>query len=204
MKEKFAFGCFLVVLALVTNFLNAQTDSKRVELNYKCSVSAQLNPAYSNVEEWLWHGDNVKRRVYSFRFGYRVNTNFSFGPEFSGWDRRVFFQDTLLLKHSSNMYFGGFARYSIQKLHIIKPFVESSLFYNYTWASTVYPWLHGGAYYRTFHRFGVYVAPGISICILKNRINLDLMYKFSNLDMTNYKKMVFSWRITYNFNVKGC
>jgi hypothetical protein len=204
MKENLTIACVIVVLALASNDMYSQTDTKLIELNYKYSGSAQLNYAYSNIEELLWHDDNVIRRVYSFRFGYHINSNFSFGPEFSGWDRRVFFQDTLLLKHSSNMYLGGYARYSVKKLNFIKPFVDASIYYNYTWASTVYPWLHEGAYYRTFHRLGVYVAPGISICILKNRINLDLIYKFSNLYLANYKRAIFSWRLTYNFNVKGC
>jgi len=180
----------------------AQSSSFKDSSFFYHSFSVQFNPAYESIGEVLWHGDSQKTKVYALRYTYRINKNFSAGPELSGYNYRNFMSDTLLWANLNKYNAGGFVRYSIHKLKVIKPYAEISLYYNKT---NKFIWLSGmeeGFVFNTFNRFGAYIAPGISLCFLKNRVNLDLMYKFSYLNFANNKYSVFSWRIGYNFNLK--
>lgn len=193
---------FIIFLTCVSQCLHSHNVADTSL--FKNSISAQYNNVYDRLDELIWHNNkNTKRRQVAIRYSYRLNPNISFGPEISGFDRKSLLTDTTILATSNSLNIGGFARYNLNKPKLFKPFAEVGLYYQRAWSLVWFSWVDGISR-DCYNHFGVYVAPGISICILKNRINLDLMYKFSNLDMANYKKSVFSWRITYNFNVKGC
>jgi hypothetical protein len=192
----------IIFLTFVGQSLHSQNAT--VTGFFKHSFSIQYNNVYDRISEIIWHDFTyIKKRMFSIRYSYWQNPNLSFGPEISGFDYTCFQTDTTLLAVNNNLNIGGFCRYSLRKPQNLKPFVETGLYYQRGWS---YVWLTfvDGISHDVFNRVGVYAAPGISICILKNRLNLDLMYKFSNLEMANFKKSVFSWRLTYNFNIKGC
>jgi hypothetical protein len=192
--------CFL----FISIYGLSQNDSLKNIKIFKHSFSAQYNNVYDRLEELIWHNNEyIKRRQVAIRYSYRHNPNISFGPEISGFDRKSFQTDTTILAISNDLNIGSFARYNLNKPKFFKPFAEVGLYYQRAWSLVWFSWVDGISR-NCFNRFGVYVAPGISFCFVKNRVNFDIMYKFSNLDMANYKKSVISWRITYNFNVKGC
>ncbi len=192
----------IILLTFVSLCLHSQTANNNSTLKH--SFSIQYNNVYDRISEIIWHDFTyIKKRQVAIRYGYRLNPNFSFGPEISGFDYKSFQTDTTILAISNDLNIGGFVRYNLTKPKFFKPYAEVGLYYQRGWSLVYYSWVYGISR-NYFNRFGVYVAPGISFCFVKNRINLDLMYKFSNLDMANFKKSVFSWRITYNFNVKGC
>jgi len=183
----------------VTSF--AQNSSIKDSSFFHHAFSAQFNPAYESAGEVLWHGDSQKTKVYAIRYTYRINKNFSAGPELSGYNYRNYMADTLLWANINKYNVGGFVRYSIDKFKVLKPYAEISLYYNKTNKFIWLSGMEGGFVFNSLNRFGSYVAPGISLCFLKNRINLDLMYKFSYQTFANNKYGAFSWRLTYNFNL---
>lgn len=160
----------------------------------------QLNYVYDGIDGVIWHDfSNVKKRFAALRYGYIYNNNISFGAEISRAEYLSLMSDTTMRGYAANVNIGGFSRFSLNKPKNFKLFAETSIFYNrginYTYLSGVW-----GITRHVFNRFGVYIAPGLSICMFKNRINLDLMYKFSNLYLAYSGKSIFSWRLTYNFN----
>ncbi len=54
------------------------------------------------------------------------------------------------------------------------------------------------------HIFDCYMVAGLSFMIWKNHINIDLGAKYSPIMWSNNhsKKIVFTWKLGYNFNAK--
>lgn len=204
MKNSLKIIIINIILMLISFPLDAQANSNGDATIFKHSISFQFNRAYDDLEHLIWHDVNPISRVFAFRYGYRLYPNIIIGPEISGFDFRRKESDTVMSFVYNRINIGGFSRYTINKFKVIKPFTEISLYYNRSWNYVWFAWVDDGVAYSVFNRFGVYIAPGITFNLAKGKIGIDLMYKFSNLAFANFKKSVFSWRITYNFNVKGC
>jgi hypothetical protein len=169
---------------------------------YKHTIGIQLNPAYQSFEEIIWHDDNNKTMVFAIRYGMRIKPSLSVGLEFSGFNLKIFQNETAI--HSINSFnYGAFTRFSVNKFQHIKPFAEASFYYTYN-KGWLIPEHQTEREYVSDGFIGGYIAPGVSFCLFKDRIRMDIMYKFSPRYLVNSKKSVVSWRISYNFNVKGC
>lgn len=189
----------LIFLVFMSFNLYSQTSNDTTS-QFKHIISVQFNPAFRDLEELIWHGDQNKIKVFALRYGYKIRPDITIGAEFAGSNLRLFTHDTLI--HNVNsLNFGAFSRYTINKYKIIKPFAEASLYYtcNRGWYESQY---QAGRENIGDSFVGGYLAPGLSFSFLKNRINLDLMYKFSPRYFVNSKHKIISWRLSYNFNYK--
>ncbi len=184
---------FLIAFSSLCVAQNSNVDLYK----YKSSFAIQFNPTAQTLEQLIWSESAPKNIVLATRYSYRPYKNFYFGPEFSLWRRNVT-QDSQLISRGIQYNFGAFARYSINKLPFVKPFLESSLYFSH-----VYSMMNFFEYYEIrYNSFAGYIAPGISFCFVKSRINLDILYKFSNSEFVNEKNHIISWRLGYNFNFK--
>ncbi|MDD3688296.1 MAG: hypothetical protein PHE56_16250 [Bacteroidales bacterium] len=93
---------------------------------------------------------------------------------------------------------GVFGRASLNRLKYVLPFFEASGYFYHCNSIT------NLGYYEesSFNALRGYIAPGISVSLFKNRINVDLMYKVGD-EFVNRKKSMVSYRIGYNFNIKN-
>jgi hypothetical protein len=165
---------------------------------FKQNYAIQFNYAYSGLEELIWHDDNFPIIVYALRNGYNVHPNIQVGPEFSGFYFRAFQGDSQI-SGSNSFRLGGYSRFTLNYFRIVRPFAEIDLYYNHYWSKALIneEWIS-----LNKGRIGGFVAPGFTLYFAKNRISLDLMWKFSNEYFVNSKHRVFSWRLSYNFNYK--
>ena len=196
MKEPLKYLFLIIVFQLLSLLSFAQTPNDSTT-KFKHNIAIQFNPAYSNLEELIWHGSDTQMKAYALRYGYKVHPNITIGPEFSGFKLKTT-QNNVLVHENNSLNFGVFSRYTLNKFRIVKPFAEASFYYTYNQA-----WFIQEAERVDVNSdyIGGYFAPGLSFCFLKNRINLDVMYKFSPRYFVNSKKSVISWRLCYNFNL---
>lgn len=170
-----------------------QVNEER-EVFFKHSFGIQYNYASSNLYEFFWRSQ-MKRNVFAFRYGYIIHPNIKIGPEFSGFV--MHFRDEFRL---TELYYGGFARYTLLRFIVIKPFAELNVSYTnyFSWSNS------NDEIIRVNESVGMagYIAPGISFCMFKNRVNLDVMYKFSNKELLFLKNNMISFKLNYNFNFK--
>ena len=183
---------------LFTNVSYSQGKITRDSTLFKESLSIQVNPSYVGLEELIWHDDNFPIIVYALRYGYNVHPNIKVGPEFSGYNVRTF-QGESQISGSNSFRIGGFSRFTLNYLRIIRPFAEIDLYYNHFWSKAL---INEEWTYLNKGRIGGFVAPGISFCFAKNRVSFDLMWKYSNEYFVNSKHRIISWRLSYNFNYK--
>jgi hypothetical protein len=185
----------VVVLFVVSSkglFAQTETNARK----FKQSFGTQYNYAAPSLYDYIWRG-HTKRNVFAFRCGYIIYPNIIIGPEISGFVYRNEYARLTTLNY------GGFARYSLQKVPIIRPFAEISIYYSH-----YFGWYIENSINEVKNKIsesvGVagYIAPGISICMLKNRISYDVMYKFSNKELVFLKNNMISFRLNYNFNFK--
>lgn len=189
--------CVFLCAILTMLIIESNAQYKQDTIAFKQNVAIQFNFAYSGLEELIWHDDNLPIIVFALRYGYNVHSNIKVGPEFSVHNIRTFGEE--LIFKANSFYLGGFSRFTLNKLKIFRPFAEIDLYYNHAWSQNL---LNEEWIYKNTGRIGGFVAPGFSLCFAKNRVNLDLMWKFSNEYFVNSKHRVFSWRLSYNFNYK--
>ncbi len=173
-------------------FAQTETNAK----NFKHSFGVQYNYAAPSLYDYIWRG-HTKRNVFAFRYAYNIHPNIKIGPEISGF---VYKNEYARL---TTLNYGGFARYSLQKLPVIKPFAEISIYYSHYFGWYIETSINE-VKNKINESVGIagYVAPGISICFLKNRVSLDVMYKFSNKELLFLKNNMISFRLNYNFDFK--
>ncbi len=191
-------GCVLLaaIFIMVINESNAQ--HKQDTIAFKQNFAIQFNYAYNDLEELIWHDNSFPIIVYALRYGYNVHPNIKVGPEFSGYNVRMF-QGNSQVFRSNSFRLGGFSRFTLNYLRIIRPFAEIDLYYNHYWTKA---FINNEWIYLNKGRIGGFVAPGISFCFAKNRVSFDLMWKYSNEYFVNSKHRIISWRLSYNFNYK--
>jgi len=178
--------------------IKSNAQHKQDSISFKQNFAIQFNYAYNDLEELIWHDDNFPIIVYAFRYGYNFHPNIKVGSEFSGYNVRMFQGESQLFR-SNSFRLGGFSRFTLNYLRIIRPFAEIDLYYNHYWSKA---FINNEWIYLNKGRIGGFVAPGISFCFAKNRVSFDLMWKYSNEYFVNSKHRIISWRLSYNFNYK--
>jgi opacity protein-like surface antigen len=195
---------------------------------YKHSIDIQVNRAFTRASIWVDYllekskGTYDKEKyAYAFfsniRYGYRVLPFLSIGPELIYENERcpLSYQETDENQNLINekiddeitrVKAGTYARLHGNWLKVFKPYADLGLGYFYlrnTWTPKNQE--------RTdlfsdkkVHKFDFYVGAGMSFMIWKNHFNIDLGAKYSPVLWSNIfsKKVVFTWKIGYNFNAK--
>ncbi len=191
--------CIFLAALFVMVITEANAQHKQDTIAFKQNFAIQFNYAYSGLEELIWHDNNFPIVVYALRYGHNLHANIKVGPEFSGYNIRAFQGENQIFR-SNSFSLGGFSRFTLNYLRIIRPFAEIDLYYNHFWSKAL---INEEWTYINKGRIGGFIAPGFSLCFAKNRINLDLMWKFSNEYFVNSKHNIISWRLSYNFNFKN-
>ncbi len=200
---------FLVVLFMfiICNCFSQETVAEDDNL-FSHQLGIQYNKSFQDFYQFIsrFNADRYEfNSIYAVRYGYKINETFIIGSEIKLLRTKRF---STIVDGSYRLSFDGYhyqlglySRASFSKLKKIKPFAEVCVFdylslVNFIKPTEVIP------NKVVWHQFGFYAAPGISIMFLRNRINLDIMYKFTNIPQPNGKYRIISWRLGYNFNFK--
>ncbi|MBN2683116.1 MAG: hypothetical protein JXR58_11450 [Bacteroidales bacterium] len=178
----------LLAIFLVQSKLFAQNEEKKFEF-----LPHQAGFQYNIfIDEMLIEGF-LKRDIYAVRYGYRFHKNFVVGGEYSGYVAKG-----EMIDGSANI-FGAFIRYDFICSKGFVPFIEAQGFYsNSKWSHT----FNGKIYEYGASGFSSYAAPGFSLFLWKNRLSLDLYYKFTpskDFRFVNGKHSVFSYKLNFYF-----
>jgi len=155
---------------------------------YRNQIGIQFNPCYN---QQFFDLKNLST-VSALRYGYKITPNFTIGSELSN--------DFLIHLipgerfHILSSRIGFFSKYSIPSGSKFQLFFEASPYYLHSVAKNDIQTIE-----YQHNKFGIYVAPGVSIYSKNRKINIDLYYKFSNLGFANGNKSVFSYKMNYNF-----
>jgi hypothetical protein len=129
---------------------------------------------------------------YGLRYGYKPSSSLTLGAELAGSFPAL---NPMPIPYSDFMA-GAFARYTFFPEKRINGFLEASPFFghNYIRGTNFYP---GD---RIINKFGLYVAPGISLYTKSRKLSMDLYYKFyiHPGDMY-YHKNTFSYKLNFHF-----
>jgi len=191
---------------------------------YKHSIEIQVNRAFSHASIWVdylleksngtYDKEKYAQAFFSnIRYGYRVLPFLSIGPEFiyeneykpllyTGPDGGQVMIDDKIIRAKS----GAYARLHGNWLKVFKPYADLGLGYFYL-RNTLNPQNQERTDLfrdKKVHKFDFYVGAGMSFMIWKNHFNIDLGAKYSPVFWSNIfsKKVVFTWKIGYNFNAK--
>ena len=175
---------------------------------YSHQLGIQYNKSFHDFYHFIsrFNADTYEfNSVYAIRYGYKINKTFIIGSEIKLLRVKRF---GTIGDGSHSLYFDGYhyhlglySRASLSKFKRITPFIEVCVFDYLSTVSFIKP-TEVIPNKVVWHQFGIYTAPGISIMFLKNRISLDVMYKFTNIPQPNGKHRIISWRLCYNFNFK--
>jgi hypothetical protein len=180
----------LIIGSCITHiYVFPQEQPKSSDIAYlKNQIGIQFNPY---IDDLLFQpGIPYIITISALRYGYRITKNVTSGMEFS-----YIFPINVNLKHQ---YFhhdniGLLTRYSILSDKRFQIFAEASPYYSHIKVKYM------DASDTTINRFGIYIAPGVSLFSRNKKFSLDLYYKFSNLTFVNGKKSVFSYKVNFNF-----
>jgi hypothetical protein len=155
---------FISALLLMFSFVaSAQITEQASTASYKKNtIGIQLNP-------YIKTNKTFSDFVYGARYGYRVSNSLTLGTEISG-------SFPAFLKYPLSFYdfrAGVYARYTFFSDKRIAGFLEASPFYSYSYiaGNTIY----GGGVER--NKFGLYVAPGVTLFTKNRKFSIDLYYK---------------------------
>jgi hypothetical protein len=183
MKTKIFFIFLAVIFASVS--ISAQTSDKNTYSEYKNLIGIQLNP-YLDVNE------TFSSFVYSLRYGYKISKPITLGAELTG----SFSAFDVQAVQYSDIKIGAFARYTFLPEKRIQGFLEASPFFAHTF-------VRGTEFYpgnRIYNKFGLYVAPGLSLFTKNRRISMDLYYKFYvHPGDLYYGKNSISYKLNFHF-----
>jgi len=150
----------------------------------KNQIGLQINPYLSN--------GTIYSIVYGFRYGYRIWKPVTLGAEISG---------SFPAFNNSPVPFtdfkaGAFARYTFRPEKRIQIFLEASPFYAYTYAGE---WPEGQMDAIEWSKFGIYVAPGVSLFTKNRKFSLDLYYKLYINPEDYVQGKNFSFKLNFHF-----
>lgn len=195
---------------------------------YKHSIEIQFNRAFEHARDWgdfildkgygTYDKENYTQTFFSnIRYGYRVLPYLIVGPEFIYTTEKhiLEYQETdenqNLIKEEINdkitrVKASAYARLYGNWLQVFKPYADIGLGYFYmhnTWTPKNQErtdLFHD----NKVHKFDFYVGAGMSFMIWRNHFNIDLGAKYSPISWSNIfsKKIVFTWKIGYNFVAK--
>ena len=196
---------------------------------YKHSINVQVNRAFPHARDWgdyildkgygTYDKENYTQAFFSnIRYGYRILPFLSIGPEFIYENERstLSYQETDENQNLINekiddeitrLKASAYARLYGNWLQVFKPYADIGLGYFYlhnTWTPKNQErtdLFHD----NKVHKFDFYLGAGISFMIWRNHFNIDLGAKYSPIRWSNIfsKKVVFTWKIGYNFNAKN-
>jgi len=184
---------FTFILLLVPMVLLSQdSEIKEITTFKKNQIGIQLNPFINDQ----FFDFQIMNTVSALRYGYRITKNLTTGFEFSC-------SFPININSSQFSYFNSFeyktglyTRYSILSERRFQIFAEASPFFSHYWKELTSSF--DLTPYRS-HRFGYYVAPGLTLYSKSNRVSFDLYYKFSNFPFLNGNKSVLSYKVNFNF-----
>ena len=181
-------------LIFQTQEIYSQNDKPR---NFTHSIGAQYNPGAENLYSFIWGSDALKFNVFAIRYAYSFTPSVKVGSEFSIILTKMYIDD-IKIQDIFNSRYGVFGRYSLPFFNVFRPFAEGSIYYSHNkiWLDN-----HGEIMHPNYSELGLYIAPGASIYLFKNRVSLDLMYKISNIENFNYKHGIISFKLNYNFDI---
>ncbi len=191
---------------------------------YKHSINIQVNRAFSSANDWgdfildkghgTYNKENYSQAFFSnIRYGYRILPFLSIGPEFiyenehtplsySEQNENLKIDDRIIRTKA-----GAYTRFHGNWLQVFKPYADIGLGYFYMRQTWTPKNQERTDLFRDnkLHKFDFYVGAGMSFMIWKNHFNIDLGAKYSPIRWSNIfsKKVVFTWKLGYNFNSKN-
>jgi hypothetical protein len=183
MKTKtIAFSLIIFSYSVVVLSQNIEKSTPPAYL--KNQIGLQINPYLSN--------GTIYSIVYGFRYGYRIWKPVTLGAEISG---------SFPAFNNSPVPFtdfkaGAFARYTFRPEKRIQIFLEASPFYAYTYVSE---WPEGQMDAIEWSKFGIYIAPGVSLFTKNRKFSLDLYYKLHINPEDYVQGKNFSFKVNFNF-----
>ncbi|MBO7482155.1 MAG: outer membrane beta-barrel protein [Bacteroidales bacterium] len=191
---------------------------------YKHSITVQVNRAFPHAKDWgtfildkgysTYNKENYSQAFFSdIRYGYRILSFLSIGPEFiyeneyipltySEQNENLKIDDRIIRTKA-----GAYTRIHGNWLQVFKPYADIGLGYFYMHQTWTPKNQKRTDLFRDnkLHKFDFYVGAGMSFMIWKNHFNIDLGAKYSPILWSNIfsKKVVFTWKLGYNFNCKN-
>jgi len=193
---------------------------------YKHSIMIQVNRGFEDPRDiatyirektsGLYNEENdVPAFIFNIRYAYRVLPYMSVGPEFiyatdkhtmrlQEYDENQNMTEEIFKLDVSRTSAGAFSRLHGNWLQVFKPYADIGLGYYcmHSISTPKNPQRTDLLYDNKYHRFYFYIAPGFSFMIWKNHFSIDIGVKYSPTNWHNIfsKKVVFTWKIGYNFN----
>ncbi|HRW21247.1 MAG TPA: hypothetical protein PLO05_02760 [Bacteroidales bacterium] len=191
---------FSIIIFTSLVFQTQKIYSQNAEVrNFKHSIGIQYNHGAESLNSFFFGSDFIHINVFALRYAYSITPSIKIGPEISVVLTKVFNNDGSQNQNIFNSRYGIFGRYSLTYFNVFRPIVEGSVYYSHNNSWSDIP-MQGYHEFRS-GELGVYIAPGASIYLFKNRVSLDLMYKISNIENFNYKHGIISFKLNYNFDI---
>lgn len=166
-------------------FMTSFSQEQEKPSFFRNQIGIQFNP-YINERFFDF---NVMNTVFALRYRYGITKNISTGMEFScNFPINISSGQSF---HYFRYTVGPFARFSILPDKRFQVFAEASPYYLHSIVKSTPEFKSD--------KFGIYVAPGVSLYSKSKKFSFDLYYKFSNLMQVNGKKSVISYKVNYNF-----
>lgn len=183
---------FLLLSIFATLLLASSVFSQQKKPSFpKNQIGIQLNPY---LDKNLFNG--LMHPIIGIRFGRKFVEPMMVGVEASGNLSYFFHHDDHIPAYS--ICAGLFTRYSIPSEKRIQVFMEASPYLSHTFIKQ-----YKSSYYDypelVINKFGIYIAPGISLYSKSKKISFDVYYKFSNLRNFDGHKSVVSYKLNFNF-----
>ena len=174
----------LIIFSYSVVVLSQNIEKSTTPTYLKNQIGLQINPYLSN--------GTIYSIVYGLRYGYRIWKPVTLGAEISG---------SFPAFNNSPVPFtdfkaGAFARYTFRPEKRIQIFLEASPFYAYTYVSE---WPEGQMDAIEWSKFGIYVAPGVSLFTKNRKFSLDLYYKLYINPEDYVQGKNFSFKLNFHF-----
>ncbi len=182
----------LIILLIPKVILSQNSENKGSKTYKKNQIGIQLNPFINDQ----FFDSQIMNTVSALRYGYRITKNLTTGFEFSCSFPININSGQFSYFNSFEYKTGLYARYSILSERRFQIFAEASPFFSHYWKELTSSF--DPTPYRS-HRFGYYVAPGLTLYSKSKRVSFDLYYKFSNRMFANGNKSVLSYKFNLNF-----
>lgn len=129
---------------------------------------------------------------YGLRYGYKPSSNLTLGAELAGSFQAL----NPMPVPFSNFRIGAFARYTFFPEKRINGFLEASPFFAHTY-------IRGNPFYPgdvIENKFGLYIAPGISLYTKSRKLSMDVYYKlYVHQGNMYYHENNFSYKLNFHF-----
>jgi hypothetical protein len=177
---------FSLIIFSSSIVVSSQNLEKSTTPTYlKNQIGLQLNP--------LLVDRTIYVIIYGFRYGYRISKPVTLGAEIFGS-----FPAPINSYPITDFKAGAFARYTFRPEKRIQIFLETSPFYAYTYVRRSQQ--QGYDSDLEWSKFGIYVAPGLSLLTKNRKFSLDLYYKlYINRGYYYEGGQDFSYKVNFHF-----